>query len=91
MRDHMLVNGSHMIPNKHAAFSKGAESKSSMEGKALVLPTLKELWLPVLVGCRKWNFILAEEPFVSMRNRNENHISCPKKSPTSISENLRAP
>lgn len=42
MRDHMLVNGSHMIPNKHAAFSKGAESKSSVEGKALVLPTLKE-------------------------------------------------
>lgn len=41
----MLVNGSHMIPNKHAAFSNGEESKSSVEGKAAVPLTLKDFWL----------------------------------------------
>ena len=91
MRDYMLVNGSHVIPNKHAAYSRGAERKSTMEGKAVAPPTLKGLWLLVVVGWRKWNFILAEKLFVSMRNRNRNSISHPKKSPTSISENLRAP
>jgi len=41
MRDHVLVNCSHMVPNKHAAYSRGAERKSTMEGKAVVLPALK--------------------------------------------------
>lgn len=43
MRDHMLMNGSHTIPNKHATYSRGAGRKGTLEGKAVVPPTLKGL------------------------------------------------
>jgi len=35
-----------MIPNKHASFSNGEESKNTVEGKAVVPLALKDLWLP---------------------------------------------
>lgn len=80
----MPVNGLHMIPNKHAAYSRGVERQSTMEGRAVVLPTLKGSWLLVVLWWRKQNFILAEELFVSMRNRNRNSISVLKKCPTTV-------
>lgn len=56
------------------AYSRGARKKSAVEGKAVAPPTLKGLWLLVVAGWRRGNFILAEEHFVS-RNKQTKKIA----------------